>query len=99
MRIALIAADDHVAQGFDRVVGKNPNVFQANGAGKPDRCASDLLDGCGSCKLKISHSQESLNFDLIRLMVSPYQHGNRIFSCRIKERLHEMRRGDVQELS
>jgi hypothetical protein len=86
----LIAADDHVAQGFDSVVGDNPNVFQANGAGKSNRCPSDLLDDSGSREYKVSHSEKSLNLDFIRLMVSSYQHDDRIFSRRIEERLDEM---------
>src|SRR5207342_1406386 len=97
VRIALIAADDHVAQDFDGVVGNNPNVFQANGTGKSYRCAGDLLDDAGSCEFKISDSQESLNLDRVRLMVSPDQHDDRVFSCRVEERLYEARRRDVQE--
>ncbi len=72
MHIALIAANDEVAQGFDCMIGNDPNMFQTNGTGKPNRRAGDLLDNCGSGEFKISHSKESLNLDLIRIMVTPY---------------------------
>jgi len=35
VRIILIAADDHVAQRLDRVVGDNPDVFRPTGPANP----------------------------------------------------------------
>ena len=48
VRIKLIAADDHVAQGFDCVVCDNSNIFQSDRSGKSDRRACDVLDNGGS---------------------------------------------------
>ena len=81
VRIVLIAADDDVSHGFDRVIGNNPNVFQADGTGKSDRCAGDVLNDGQDRPVQGPSLEESLNLDFIRLMVSPYQHGNRVFPC------------------
>ena len=52
VRIGLIASDDHVSQALIAVVGNNPNVFQANRAGKSNRCAGDALDVGGICQFQ-----------------------------------------------